>query len=231
MDGVRETTDLVAESANEFWQAVGGFVPGLIGAILLIILGALVAKLAEMVVIRVLELLGVNKFRNKKQVSKTLKDTGLDIDIVKLAGRIVFWVVIFVFAMTAVDVLGLDVMSEVLRALIGYLPSVLAAVVILTVTIAGARLAKAGITAALKQLSVDYAGLIGAVAQWALIVFGVVLTLDQLGLDTTILTNNITIIVAGIMLAFGLAFGLGGQKHAAQLLDSAAKHAKKSKKK
>ncbi len=227
MGGVRETTDLVAESAAEFWQAVGGFIPGLVGAILLIILGALVAKLLEMVAVKLLEAVGVNKFKNKKKVSKTLKDTGLDVDVVALTGRIVFWVTIIIFAMTAADVLGLDAMRDVLRALLGYLPSVLAAVIVLTVTIAGASLAKKGIESALKRLSVDYASLVGSVAQWAIIVFGTVLTLDQLGLDTTILTNNITLIVAGFMLAFGLAFGLGGQKHAAKFLDSIEKKHKK----
>lgn len=230
MGGVRETTDLVAESATEFWQAVGGFIPGLVGAILLIILGALVAKLLEIATVKLLEVVGVNKLKSRKSVSNTLKNTGLDIDVVALAGRLVFWVTIIIFAMTAADVLGLDAMRDVLRALLTYLPSVLAAVIILTVTIAGARLVKSAIEAALKQLSIDYASLIGSVAQWAVMVFGVVLTLDQLGVDTTILTNNITIIVAGFMLAFGLAFGLGGQKHAANVLDSIENKHKKSKK-
>lgn len=229
MNGAQQTVDLVAESAQEFWQAVGSFLPGLVAAILLIILGALVAKLGEMITVRLLELVGVNRLKNRPQVAKTLQETGLNIDIVNVSGRVVFWVVIVIFAMTAVDVMGLTAMSDVLRALIGYLPNVIAAVVILTVTIAGGRLAKGIIAAGLRQLSIDYAGLIAAVAQWAIVIFGTVLTLDQLGVNTTILTTNLTVIMAGLMLAFGLAFGLGGREHAARALDALTRESRPKK--
>lgn len=220
MQELQTTTDLVAKSANEFWQAVGSFLPGLLAAILLIILGAIVAKLGEMVVVRVLELLGINKLREKKRIAKTLKETGLNIDFVGLAGRIVFWVIVIVFVIAAADVMGLTAVGDILRQLVSYVPNVLAAVIILTITIAGGRLAKGGVAGGLKQLSVDYSGLIGSFAQWAIVIFGTVLAIDQLGMDTTILTTNITIIVAGLMLAVGLAFGLGGRNHAERVLDN-----------
>lgn len=227
MQGLNETTDLIANSAVEFWQAVGAFLPALLGAVLLIILGALVAKAAQMIVVKTLEVLGVNKLKKNKKVSKTLKETGLEVDVVDLSGRVAFWVVIIVFAMAAVEVLGLNAMREVIHELVRYLPNVLAAVVVLTITIAGARLLKDAVTATLKQMSVGYAAMVGTVAQWAVVVFGAVMTVDQLGFNTTIITANITVIVAGVVLALALAFGLGGRDHAARILDNLSNKTKK----
>lgn len=216
---LQQTTDLITSSANQFWQAIGDFVPALLGAIVLIILGVLVAKLVEAVLVKVLQLLKVDKLKKNQKVANTLKETGLDIDVIGLLGRVAFWVVVVIFAMAAVEVLGLSAMRDVLRELLGYLPSVLAAVVVLTVTIAGARLLRDAVTITLKQMSVDYAGIVGSVAHWAIIVFGVIMTVDQLGFDTTIITTNVTVVVAGVMLGLALAFGLGGRNQAEKLLE------------
>jgi hypothetical protein len=230
MNGVNQTTDLITDAANAFWSSIGAFVPALLGAILLIVAGALVAKIAETVITKVLRLAGVDKLKDNKKVAQTLKDTGVKFDIVNIVGRVAFWIVIIIFAMAAVDVLGLSAMREVINELLAYLPNVLAAVVVLTVTIAGARLLREAITIALKQMSVDYAGIVGSFAHWAIIVFGSIMTIDQLGFDTTIITTNVTVVVAGVMLGLALAFGLGGKNQAEEVLKDLRNKSKKSKK-
>lgn len=221
MREVQEASDLIVNSAQEFWQSIGAFMPKLLGAILLIIIGALFAKGAEVLVRRILEFFGVNKLKKNKNVNQTLKKTGLDLDFVNIAGRVSFWVIILIFAMAIAEVLELGAMRDVLRELLSYLPSVLAAAIVLTVTIAGARLVRDAVSAGLSHLSVDYAGTIATVSQWAIIVFGTLMTLDQLGFDTTILAANITLIVGGVVLTLTLAFGLGGRELAAKLLNDA----------
>lgn len=219
MQGIETTTNLITSSANEFWQAIGNFVPALLGAILLIILGALIAKLGEMLTTKILRWVKVDKLKDNKNVAQTLRQTGLEVDIVAVIGRVVFWVIVIIFAMAAVDVLGLTAMRDVIRELLAYLPNVLAAAVVLTVTIAGARLLRDTVKITLGQMGVDYAPIVGTVVHWAIIVFGVIMTVDQLGFDTTIVTTNVTIIVAGIMLALALAFGLGGRNQAEKILE------------
>lgn len=219
MQGIETTTNLITSSANEFWHAIGNFVPALLGAILLIILGALIAKLGEMLTTKILRWVKVDKLKDNKNVAQTLKQTGLEVDVVAVIGRTVFWVIVIIFAMAAVDVLGLTAMRDVIRELLAYLPNVLAAAVVLTVTIAGARLLRDTVKITLGQMGVDYAPIVGTVVHWAIIVFGVIMTVDQLGFDTTIVTTNVTIIVAGIMLALALAFGLGGRNQAEKILE------------
>lgn len=219
MQEVQDFTDLITNSANEFWQAIGSFMPKLLGAILLIILGALVAKLTENVVRKGLEVIGVDKFKKNKTVKKTLKNTGLEADFIGIAGRVSFWVVIIVFALTAAEVLGLNAMRDVIREILAYLPNIFAAVIVLTVTIAGARLLRDAVAAGLTRMSVDYAKPVASGSYYVLIVFGTLMAVDQLGFDTTILSNNITIIVAGVVLALSLAFGLGGRDVAGRIVE------------
>ncbi len=227
MQGIENTTNLITSSANEFWQAMGGFVPALLGAIVLLILGVLVAKIAEVIIVKALQWAGVNKLKDNEKVAKTLKESGLQTDVVNIVGRVVFWVVVVIFAMAAVDVLGLTAMRDVIRELLAYLPQVLAAAVVLTVTIAGARLLRDIVSATLKQTGVDYANVVGGLVHWAIIVFGVIMTVDQLGFDTTIVTTNVTVVVAGVMLALALAFGLGGRAQAEKLLEDLRNRHKK----
>lgn len=228
MDGVRSLTDQLSDSANEFWTTVGDYLPKLFGALVLLVLALIAAKLAQAIVENVLKVVRVDQLVKNKQVVKTLKSAEVSIDLVSIAGRIVFWAVIIIFALTIADVLDLTAMSDVIREILNYLPSVLAAVIILTVTIAGARLVRDVVGAALVRMQVDFAQSVSSVAFYVLIVFGGLMAIDQLGFDTTILTANITVIVTGVVLALALAFGLGGRDTAKSVIDEAYGNYKKS---
>ena len=228
MDGVRSLTDQFSDSANEFWMTVGDYLPKLFGALVLLILALIVARLAQALVEKVLKLVRVDQLAKNKQVAKTLKSADVSIDFVSIAGRITFWVVIIIFALTIADVLELTAMSDVIREILNYLPSVLAAVIILTVTIAGARLVRDVVAASLVRMQVDFAQNVSSVAFYVLILFGTLMAVDQLGFDTTILTANITVIVSGVVLALALAFGLGGRDAAKSVVDETYANYKKS---
>jgi hypothetical protein len=218
---VANLTNQLSDSANEFWTTVGDYLPKLFGALVLLVLALVVAKLFQSLVVKILDMVGVNKLAKNKQVTKTLKSAELNIDVVSITGRIVFWIVIIIFALTIADVLELTAMSDVIREILNYLPSVLAAVIVLTVTIAGARLVRDVVAASLVRMRVDFANTVASVAFYVLILFGSLMAIDQLGFDTTVLTANITVIVAGIVLALSLAFGLGGRDTAKNVIDEA----------
>lgn len=229
MNETRSITEQFSDSAGEFWNSIGGYLPKLFGALLLLILAVLVARLAQTAVVKGLKLIGIDKLAKNKNVSKGLKTADIDWDFISITGRIVFWVVIVIFALTIADVLELNAMRDVIDRLLGYLPSVLAAAIVLTVTVAGARLIRDVVSASLKRMRIDYGHVIGNMTFYVILVFGTVMAIDQLGFDTTILTANITIIVAGFVLAFALAFGLGGRDLASKLLDEAHDNIKKAK--
>ena len=219
MDEVRGLTDRFSDSVNELWDAVGGYLPELLGSLVLIVLALLVAKLLQALVEKILKVVGVDRLTQSSSVARSLKTAEVNVDVVSAAGRITFWVVILVFALTIADVLGLTAMGDVIRDLVDYLPNVLAAVIVLTVTVAGARLVRDVLRAALVRMRVDFGHQVSSMAFYVLALFGVVMAFDQLGFDTTILTANLTVIVAGVVLALALAFGLGGREVAGRIIE------------
>ncbi len=219
MDEVNNLTDRFQDSVDELWDAVGGYLPELLGALVLVVAALLVAKLAQAVVEKVLNFAGVDRLTKNTQVAKSLKTAEVSLDVVTVAGRIAFWIVILIFTLTIADVLQLSAMSDVIGDLVAYLPNVLAAVIILIITIAGARLVRDVLSASLTRLRVDFGAQVSAVAFYVLAVFGFVMAVDQLGFDTTVLTANITVVVAGVSLALALAFGLGGRDTAGKIVE------------
>lgn len=228
MDEVSNLTDKLSESAKEFWRTVGDYLPQVLGALVLLVLGLVAARLAQTITERVLRLVRVDKLFENKQVARTLKSAEVSFDLISIVGRLVFWIVIIIFALTIADVLELTAMRDVIREVLAYLPNVLAAVVVLTVTVAGARLVRDLVAASLSRMQVSFSNSIAAVSFYALIVFGAVMTLDQLGFDTTILTANLTVIVAGVVFALALAFGLGGRDTAKKVVDETYGNYKRS---
>lgn len=228
MDEVKSLADRFSDSFDELWSAVGDYLPELLAALLLVIAALIVAKIAQALVERVLKLLGVDKLTKNKQVARTLKSAEFNVNLVDVAGRTTFWVIILVFALTIADVLGLTAMSDIISGIVGYLPNVLAAVIVLTVTFAGARLVRDAVAAALRHMRVDFADTVAAISFYVIVVFGSLMALDQLGFDTTVLAANITVIVAGIVFALSLAFGLGGKDTAKKVVDEAYSNYKKS---
>jgi hypothetical protein len=220
MDEVQNFADRFSDAANEFWTTVGDYLPKVFGALVLLVVALVAAKLAQWLVEYVLRLVGVDRLSQNKQVVRTLSAAEISIDVVSILGRIAFWVVIVIFGLTIADVLELTAMSDVMRDLLGYLPNVLAAAIVLTVTVAGARLLRDITAASLRRMQVDFAHSMASVVFYVLMVFGLVMAVDQLGFDTTILTTNITVIVAGVMLALALAFGLGGREVAGRMVES-----------
>lgn len=230
MDNDKGIVDYLRDSADEFWTTFGSYLPKLVSAIVLLILALIVAKLAKSIVIKLLNLVGFNKLTKNKKVAKTLKTAEVNVDFTDIAGRIVFWIVIIIFALTIADVLELTAMTDVISALLAYLPNVLGAAIVLTVTIAGARLVRDAVAAALSRMRVDYSKTIAVIAQYAIVIFGTVMAFDQLGFETQIIAANITVIVSGFALAFALAFGLGGRDLAGRILENTYNNAKKPKK-
>src|SRR5690606_28049549 len=134
----------------------GGYLPKLLGALVLVVVGLVLAKLAQAVVEKLLTLIRVDKLTQNSQVARSLQTAEVEGNVISIAGRTAFWVVVLVFTLTIADVLELGAMSDVIRSLVDYLPNVLAAVIVLTITLAGARLVRDVLRGALARMRVDF---------------------------------------------------------------------------
>lgn len=198
--------------AAAFQQVVGtlvSYLPNLVGAVAILIVGWVISKLLQRVAHRIMRLARLDALLAKSDLEDALHKAGVETTTAEVIGKLVYWIVFVVFLIAAANTLGLQVVSRALTDLVGYIPNVIAAVLILVFGAYIARLVRDAVTAGMLKANLAFGQTVGIVAQVALIVFVVLVALGQLGINVAILMSNATILVAGVMLALALAFGLG----------------------
>jgi len=132
--------------------------------------------------------------------------------------ELVKWFFVVVFLMAATNILGLGQVSEFLRTVVFYIPNVIVAMVILLIGILVAKFLEGLVKASVRAAGLMSANFLGALTKWAVFVFSLLIALAQLKVADDIIKIVITGLIAASALAMGLAFGLGGVKHAEQML-------------
>ncbi len=212
--------DVIVYSLQQSWQSVANFIPVFIGAVVVFLIGWIVAVALGKVVEQVIRALKVDQLLSRLDFEKTLDRAGMHLNSGAFIGGLVRWFLIVVFMLAAVNILGdrFSPVSAFLVAVLTYIPNVLVAAVILVIA--------ALVADTLEQVvrgSVAAAGFrgsfAGVVTRWAIWIFAIIAAMQQLGVATLLLQTLLTGLVAMLAIAFGLAFGLGGKDVAASFLD------------
>ena len=219
-------TDLFTQSGNALRDSLAGLVettveylPNIILALVLLLVGLFVAGILKTVTQKVLEFLKFNKLTESIGLSRAMQNTHVDEMLLNFIPQAVYWTILLVFILAISQTLGLEAVTDTINAAISYIPNIIAAVVIFVLTLAGAQFVKQTISSALTSTNFgQYSGYIGMVVQGVIILFGSMLALSQLGLNVELINDNITVIVQGIVAALALAFGLGGRSLAHNVL-------------
>jgi hypothetical protein len=195
-----------------------GFLPQLLGAIFIVLVGALIAWALRLVVEKLIAAVKIDDLLKRLQVSAMFKKAGMNLHVGKLLSWIVKWFVIILFIIAAADVLGWGQVTLFLGEVVAYLPNVLISVVILLVGIVLGSFVYDVVTTAVKTAKLGGASLLAGISKWSIFVFAFIAAMQQLGIATSLLQILTTGLVAMLALAGGLAFGLGGQEHAKKFL-------------
>lgn len=210
--------DVVVASLQQVWTSVANFVPLLIGAVIIFIIGWVIAIALGKVVEQVVRALRVDHLLMKLEFEKTLERGGVKLNSGGFVGGLVRWFLIIVFLLASVNILGLSQVSDFLRDVLLYIPNVFVAALILIIAALVADTAERVIRGSVE--AVGYRGsLAGIVARWSIWVFAVVAALLQLGIAALLVQTLVTGLVAALAIAFGLSFGLGGKDAAAQFIE------------
>lgn len=219
----RNFVDTITDSYYDLVDGAVEFAPKILVAILLVIIGLILAKLVSKLVGK-----AVNFLENSKPVKAGLKELGVkDLDIDGIVAMFTRWVIMIIFLSAAVDALGLQVLTDTFDSIIAFVPNILAAVVVAGLSFFAANTIRDVVQESAKKAHISSANFLAQASRFAILVFGLPLAVAQLGLDLSLLTNNLTVIMGGIMLALGLAFGLGGKDTAGKIVDEAYKNWKK----
>ncbi len=210
--------DILVASFQSVWLGVAQIVPRFVGAVVVFIIGWLVAVTIGKLVHQVLRSLKVDGALDKLGVRDALSRGGLHLDSGAFVGGLVKWFIILIFLLTAADILNLPQISGFLQSVLSYLPSVIVAAVILL-----AAALVADVVYKLVKASAEAAHLRGAfiagVTKWAIWIFAIMAALFQLGLFRELVNTLLTGLVAMLAIAGGLAFGLGGKDYAQDFLE------------
>jgi len=198
------------------------FIPKFIAGLIILLIGIIVASLVKRLVVELFRALKVEMFLQRYGVPQA-KD---EFTWTNLLTEIVRWFIIILFLIPAASIWGLPQVATVLNTFALYLPNVFVAAIIAVVGFVFGRLAYDVVLASTRGLSKDSAKAIASTTRWAVVVFTLLAVLNQLGVAADLVRILFTGFVAMIAIAGGIAFGLGGQGAAKQLIDDLQKKLK-----
>lgn len=207
-------------SFQNLWWGVVSFVPNLLIAIIIFILGWLVGSVLGRWVSQLIRALKVDQALEGIGTGDLVSRAGFQLDSGAFLGGLVKWFIIAVFLIASADVLHLSQVTDFLRGVvIGYLPNVVVAAMILILAAIIGEATQRIVTGAARAANMPSAALAGGIARWAIWVFGFIAALLQLQVAVVLLQTLFTGLVAMLALAGGLAFGLGGREAAARYIE------------
>ncbi len=211
--------DVLSQSFQNLFYGLVAFIPNLIVAIVIFIVGWLVGVGLGRVVTQIISALRIDQALRPTGIETVLSRAGYQLNSGKFLGFLVRWFFIIVFLVAALRVLNLTEVNDFLNIVVlGYLPHVIMAVLILLAAAVVAQAVEKVVVGSAKAASLHSAGFIGKVARYSIWIFAILAALDQLGVSPFIQTLFTGLVVA-VALAVGLAFGLGGQASAARYLE------------
>lgn len=212
--------DVLNSSFQSLFYGLVTFIPNLVVAIIIFVIGWLIGVGLGRVVAQIVNSLRVDQALRAAGVERVLERAGFQLSSGRFLGMLVEWFFIVVFLVAALDVLHLETVNLFIRdVVLGYLPQVIVAVLILLVAAVVAQASERIAIGAAKAANLRGAGFLGHVARYSIWLFAILAALAQLQVATAFVQTLFTGIVIAASLAVGLAFGLGGQSSAARYLD------------
>ncbi|MET1082565.1 MAG: hypothetical protein ABWY12_05855 [Burkholderiales bacterium] len=211
--------DMFFEPVRMLLSQVAVFLPRLVLAVVVLVGGWLLAKAASFALVKALRAINFNVLTERSGMDGFLAQGGIGSDTTKIFGGLAYWLVILAALIIAFNGLGLTQMTELLREVALFLPKVVVALLIIVFGAYFARFIGNTVGAYCRSVGAHDAELVARLAQYAILAFVVLIALDHMKIGGDIVRESFLILLAGVVLAVALAFGIGGQGWAARLLE------------
>jgi flagellar biosynthesis protein FliQ len=211
--------DMLLEPLRVSLRQLGDLLPRLLVALVVLIAGWLIAKAVRFAIVKGLRAVNFHVVTERAGLDAFLHNGGIESDTTDLLGMLVYWLVILGALVVGFNTIGLDYVTDLLGRIIMFVPKVMVALLILAFGAYFARFIGNAITAYCRNVHLQDAELLGRLAQYAIVTFVVLIALDQVNIGGDIVRQSFLIVLAGLVFALALAFGLGGKEWAAELLD------------
>ena len=211
--------DSLLEPLRLMWERVIAFLPQLAVAVAVVIAGWLLAKAARFAIVKGLRAINFNVLTERAGLDGFLKQGGIRSDTTDIFGVLVYWLIVLASLVVAFNALSLNYMTELVRQVVMFVPRLMLALVILAFGAYFARFVGGAVMAYCRNVGMQDGDILGRLAQYAILAFVVLIALEQMQVGGEIVRQSFLILVGGVVLALALAFGIGGQAWAAELLD------------
>lgn len=214
---------ITVRALQTLWEGFLKFIPDLIAAIIVFVIGWFISVLIGKFVTEILRRIKFNQIFEKEGWKEALGKAEIKVDASEFIGAIVKWVLVIVFLLATVDILGLEQFAYFLQRVLNYLPHVLVAALIFVVTVIVSDIVEKIVRASVEKIKVGYGQLVSMIVKWSIWIFAILMILRELIIVPYLINALFNALIFGfvalIVIAFGIAFGLGGRDAAAKLIE------------
>lgn len=217
---VQTWADVFTRSLQNIFYGVVDFLPNLLVAFIVVVVGFILGALIKKLIETVVKTLKIDNALRSAGFEEVTRRAGFSLNSGRFLGTLVEWFIVAVAFVTGFEILGLYQVNDFLgAAVLGYLPQVIVAVVIILAAAVIAEIVEGVVAGGARAAQVRSAAFAGRIARWAIWGFAILVALDQLQIASAFVQTLFTGIVLAVAVALGLAFGLGGQHAASSLID------------
>lgn len=201
-------------------------IPAILGAIVILVIGWIVSSILGRLVTSLLRRVRFDQLAAKSGVTDVLARSNVQADPAGVVGGLVKWYIRLVFILMAANAVGITAIAGVVNQVLGFIPNLLVAALILAAFAWLANIARNFVGGAVESAGMPNGRALGTIAYVTVFAFGIIAAADQIGIAQTLLNTLFIGVVGALALAFGLAFGLGGREAAAEIWADWRGHAK-----
>jgi len=203
---------------NDTLVNVLAYIPTILAALVVFLIGFIVAKWCKALTVKILKLMRLSALVRKSGIEPFLKKAEIEVKAEEILGNIVKWLIILVFFIATINLLGLSTVSTVLNSILGYIPRVISAVLVITIGVLLAGLVEGVVKGALGQVDVKASRLLAKIASYLVVIFASLAAINELRIAQGLISTLFTGFVVMLALGVGLAIGLGAKDLVAQIL-------------
>jgi mechanosensitive ion channel-like protein len=208
----------IVNALNDAVKLILTFIPRIVGFIVILVVGLIIATLVSKALTLVLRKVGFDRMANRIGLTRFEQRMNVKLDPAGVLGKIVYWFILLIFLIPAADALGVPAVSNILNSLVAYIPNVFVAILVLFLgSLAGTFVADI-VRGTVATAKIGNPNVFASIARWAVIGFAALIALEQLQIAPALINELFGAVVAAVAIAFALAFGLGGQDAARRWL-------------
>ena len=218
METISQWKDITIQSLTSMGEKIMTTIPNIIGAIIVLLLGWIITKIVVYLLKRIFKFAKIDILSEKINDLKLFGKTEINIPVTKAITVFVKWIMFLVFLIIAADIMNWTIVSQEIGNLLRYLPKLFSAIALFMIGIYIARFVKKAIQGFYESFDLAGAKIISSLVFYIIAIIITITALNQADIDTTVVTNNVTIILGAFLLAISIAFGLGSKEVVGDLL-------------